>query len=533
MVAMLFRDKSNAEVRAALLRAKRDGRAAFEIDCRRALEYLAGDMINDVRRELATTYRENNIGATAGQEMRPVAIPLTERFIAEQATAYNRHVERKLVEPDGEESDFAREMTDVLNRHLDKSSYDETMHEHSRRICLLKSNGLWQEAKHGTLRPTLYAPCDIYPMAKASPVGASRADQRDYEGFVVETTWSAEDVSAAERRTFILITADEAVYYRGTEPHQHGETISSFENTYEFNQYDDELGRVVKKPGQMFTVWHKSIPVEALIPDAPSPIADMNREVNLALSALLDVVRFQGFSAIAITSGNKQRFTGRRAWGPRHPLLLNLEERIEMLSSATNYTQQVEILKFMVSAMAVAERLSPNDVSLDGSGAAASSGFAKLVDSLPKLDARHELLTRLTAMEENFAGPRNIAILVQLGEMPEAALNLKTQVRFEGVRFPEAQDERAKRYETDLKHNLTTRAAILAEQKNISIEDAREEIEENRAENGTSGAGEQPQGQQRGPMPTGILGGIIGQRRLQQPQQQQRNEEQDDDAESR
>ncbi len=445
-------------------------------DCRTAIQYATGNQIEDVRRELARRFPRSNVGARQGQEILPVFAPVAQRFVDEQANAYNRNVTHEAVDEDGNVDEAS---TQVLQRHLGETSYCETMHAADRVTVNVLASGVFYQQKRGRLAPVIMYPCDIYPVLADDP-GASKADQDDHEGFCVEVGKSKEG-----KKRYMLSAKGEIAFYEGSSPDRPEGVLSYDTVPYEWEQPEEKDGKWVPtmQAGQMLTIWHKRLPTDCLIPDQPSPIMACNRELNVQLSVLFDTLRFQSYAQPVLGLMNPHDPKALRAAGVRHPWIMQVGETADMLQAASTFTEQVEVLRTFVALLGMAERLSPNDLSLDGRGASLTSGFAKLVDSLPKLEARNERLVRLTAMEERYAGPRILAILRYLGLLPAGSEKLRVRVRFEGIRYPETEDERAKRYETDTKYDLTTPVAILAERERVSLEEARKRLKENAAEN--------------------------------------------------
>jgi NACalpha-BTF3-like transcription factor len=138
----------------------------------------------------------------------------------------------------------------------------------------------------------------------------------------------------------------------------------------------------------------------------------------------------------------------------------------------------VDVISKYVRLIAVCKRLSPNDFASDG--IAPASGFAKLIDSLPKIEARKERIARLKAIEEHSAWPVNCAILVWAGVLPESAKTMKLRVQFSEIEMPKSESERSQANTTDVQLGITSPIQLIMERYGLSEEAATEAYEKNK-----------------------------------------------------
>ena len=494
------------------------GRARMREQFERAVCYLKGEQRADVERLLAERFPSSQEGDT-GQRIAPVVMPIVDRYVAEAATIYNRTVKRSLVTDDGTP---VEDMTKTYNQALERARYDEVMHANDRITVLLKTSCPLFEAKRGDLRVTIKYPHDVYPVVGEDPEFIDAADPDDYVGFVVELFWAQEDVSQAQQRTFVFLGRDEYIFYTGEAPDQVGEVLSRWPNPYRWPQtielVDRATGTRTLKTnqvvgGRMLTFWHTALPVGELLVDTDCDIVEANRELNIAWSMLFDTLRFQSYG-IPVLKTNKSDHKARMKWGARFPAVIGLEESLEMATAAVNYSDQVALLKAFSQQLAVSRRCSPNDFSLEGQ--AAISGFAKMVDSLPKIEARDDRIRRLLYLEQFVAWPRQAAVLVHLGVLPASVFKLRLSVEFDKISFPETQDERSKRIETDMKYNLTNPVDVLMRMHGLREDEAKEKLLRNVQLNEEFGAKPQPaalSGFGGMPSSTSPFGSTIRQRR--------------------
>ncbi len=517
----LFQPRAETEIKNLLLDAKKQARQRLKAESELAIDFLENRQIEHVRSELMRRYPRTQ-GGGSGQGIQPVCVPLTERYIAEAADAYNRTVKRKVANEDGSTDEA---MTEVVNADLEACGYNERLHRVDQLDNLTGGCGVWYQAKRGKLRPVVTYAHQIHEVAPVDGAFMDPADPDDYAGYVVEMHHAANDSWQPSRGSFAFITPAQVAYYTTAmgDPFSAVESMQTYESPYRWPQVvdtDDQRGMDKELPLQMLTLWHKQLPVGGVIIDTDADIAQANLELNVQLSLLLDTIRVQGWAMPVLTLTNPEQAPQNMSWGARFPLALASGETASMLTSSAPYDEIVRALNAFVKFLAMAHRQSPNDFSLEHVGAA--SGFAKLVDSLPKLEARRERLARLKYLEEHVAWPRIAAVLKYLGREGFAGDISKKRlvVEFEGIEFPQSVDERTKEEEHDIKHGLTTPAKILAKRKGITVDQAEQEIAENREKNREMLA-EQQAAQGQGPgmpmrQPGSGLGRLIG-RRDRQP----------------
>src|SRR5512146_304163 len=101
-MAGLFEPQSEAIFREHVKRIKLGERQRLREECKLGVDYLAGRQVPDIENELQSRFPATQAGGT-GQEIEPLTINITKRFVVEQATLYNQGVTRKLVDQDGKE----------------------------------------------------------------------------------------------------------------------------------------------------------------------------------------------------------------------------------------------------------------------------------------------------------------------------------------------------------------------------------------------------------------------------------------------
>ena len=510
---MLFQPLGEQELLRALRQSKLADRQVFDDEVSRAIDYLEGRQKQDIEQELLERYRQSQSG-DRGQRIYAVTLPLTERYVAEAASIYDRPVTRELVNDAG---DVQEEPTKILKDHLERIGFDEHMHQNERLTVLIGVNAVWAQAKRGSLRLAVAAVDDIYPVAHPDAVmpdgvAADPKDQNDYAGFIVRIVHAIDDANAVRESQYALVTAAETMFYRGTGPYEpRTETIQRAANPFTWPQ-PNERGKFVEMPLQMMTFWHRALPTRSLLKSADVAIVEANRELNIQWSMLFDTIRMQGWSTLVLGLVNPKDAPASMTHGARFPIPLSAGETASALTYATPYAQIVETLKTYVKMLAISLRQSPSDFAIDQ--AAAVSGFAKLVDSLPKIEARQDRMRRTKHMEEQYMWPRIGAVLTFLKVLPPTVRLLRMRVRFSDYEVPRSPQEIQSELDTNIKYGLDSPVNVLMRKHGISREEATGMVAQNRAE---SKGGHQDQQVQLG-NGTGngtartLMGALIGRR---------------------
>ena len=475
-------ERSLDQIRRDVRRLKAKDRETMREEYRFAIDYLKNRQVRDVISRLIERFPESQSG-TFGQEIKPITIPLTERFVAEEATLYNKGVRRYFVDPTtGKESEATKAQTTKLNRMLDAAHCDETMHQNDRIVCLLKTNCVWPQLHRGKLRLVMAYPHLVYPVAPAveDAVEFDPADPDDYLGFVVETQFDKEDVSSAQGSAYTYLTPGQSVTYQGDGPEKMTKIIEQSPVPFVW-EHRDENGNDVDSPGRMLTFWHKSLSADELLEYADCEIARANRELNVLWSILFDTVRFQSYATPVKKVINKNDPGARQVHGARFPVTLQLEEEFKYESAGSPYADTVKVLDHYAKLIAAAKRQNPEEWNVDGSGSgkSAASGFSKLVSSLPKIEARQERAKRCAYLEEHELAPRIVAIGIATGDLDAVAAKMQMRVDYPDIEIQRTSQERQIDYTVDLALGLTTPAKIMSDEDGIDIEEAEAAIEAN------------------------------------------------------
>jgi len=447
--------------------AKKQENEALVADLDVAAQYADGDMLADVETALEELHRAAQEG-TAPEGIQATIIPLVERFLDETANAYAAGgVVRKLVGEDGVENE---EESQKLTDHLSRIGFDQTRNTQERYAILLKSSGVVYQAnaENDALDPVVFLPQDINPILPKDPEFSERVfnptDTAAYQGFVLKMRIGADADSVGRKRDrFVFMNAEEVVHFVGRDS----------------VHVDSEVARTDNPYGVLtLSIWHTKKPVRKLIPMVVPSIFIANRALNVAWSLMLDVVRFQGGATMIKSIDNPEEAGARVAVGVRTPMVVGSQENAGYFNAGNDYTGIAAFLQTFARFIAMANRLSPNEFSLDATQAA--SGFAKQIDNLPKTEGRVERIEWFSIMEERdfeIYGP----ILRQIGVLGEASKGLRLRVEFPDPVIVRSVDEEIKEAEFRIKTGLDSVLRMLMREHGISEEEAEEMLEKNKA----------------------------------------------------
>ena len=477
----LFQPYSGEEIRHALRISKHNAKAQRDSDFDLGIDYLENRQRDDIISELHTRY-PNAQGGRNGAEIQPVTLPLAELVISEMATAYNRPVMREVVNEAGEVDEG---LTKSLNDELSRICYNEKSHRLDQVRLMLGTASRWWHAKRGQLRPQLVLPQDIFPVSSDDP-WADPTDPEDYAGYVVRVLNDVDDASSAKGKQWAFISRAQTTFYQSGNPYEFsgGET---FDNPFIWEQTidtEDHRGAQITGPLMVLTFAHQRIPIGRLISDVDVDLAYSNRELNIAWSMILHLVRTQGWGQLVLELMQGGTPTSQINVGPGFAIPLRPGETASYINTGVDFNGLRDVLSVYQRTLAIMKRLPASSVAVDV--ASAQSGFAKLVESLPKLEARAENIARLKAFEEQQEWPRIASIMRYLrkpGWVRNDLEKFKLRVKFSDIKFPQTPAERALELETKIKFHLTTAAQELMAETGEAREAAKLTVELNMAQN--------------------------------------------------
>lgn len=464
------------QMRAALAENRWQGRQTSRDDFELAIDFLEGRQRAHVEQALSDRFPRRQ---ATEQPIRPITIPLTRRYVTEAADAYNREVHREVVDDDGAVDE---KTTEELNAALAEISYDQHMHRVEQMIVLMRSACNWYQVKRGKLRPRVVLPHDVYPILSNTDNIADPSDIEDYLAQVVELTGSGADARSPDKRYFAWVSPAETAFYSGSDPFEIRSQVATYENPFLWPQIPEAAINDPSPAAKMLPLspivwWNDVEPIGGLVNENDADLARLNLEINVQLSILFDTIGRQGWSQLVMQTVNPESPPSVVQMGVTSAISIGREEAVEYLTGAAPYDAIVAALRFIVQLEALAHRQSPHDFSIDGP--VATSGFAKMVDSLPKLEARGERTTQLTRIEATQAWPRLATQLSYLGKLSRsvdqlAKLHLRT--RFGEVKFPETATEQSTRETHELDKGLVSRAVLIARREGISEREAEERL---------------------------------------------------------
>jgi hypothetical protein len=441
-----------------------------------AVDCLENNQLRHVKSELKRRYPERQ-RLPAGEEIQPLSLPLTERYVAEAATAYSNPVMRTLVDDEGKvDEEATKQLTDML----EAVGWNELMHSLERHTVLLDTSVLLTGAKRGELTGQVITPQQIYPILPADSTESNPADQRDYMGHVVSLGKTGQGNN--DPTDWVFFTPAANYYYRSLEWSEVGEYKLDLNEAWTWAQpapTDDYRGNVKDLPLQMITYWHRYLPAGKLIPPTDSPIGGMNIELAVQWAVMLDTLRKQGWSQLVLSLVDSAKAPTTMALGSAFAICIGEDENADSLTHTNDYNGMVAVLKVLSKLFAILLRQSPNDFSIDQKGP--ESGFAKVVDSLPKIEFRAERIRRLTRIEERLLWPRLGAIGVYLKLLDKRVRGLKMRVHYSDIEYPQTIEERILEQDNQIKRGMTTVAKIMAKRDGIPVEEAQKIIDTNLA----------------------------------------------------
>jgi hypothetical protein len=481
---MPFDTKSDDEIRDLLIEAEKADSNTSRADYELAVNYFEGRQFRDVEQQLQQRYKNAQSSSAKGEIISPITIPITQRYVSEAASLYNRPVKRTLVNKDGVENE---EATKAMNDHLDEVGYNQALHQIDQITVLTQTSGRWDQIRRNQVRPRAVTPNVIWPVPNPDIPYPDKTDADDYFGFVVQLGQKTNERGCKD---FILITHREHIYYKGSSwarPDDQSKFVR-YNNPFTWPQFAEDFkdglptgtGSVQDLPLQMLTFWHTRKPLDEILIQTDADIAILNREINITWSVIMDIIRTQSHGQMVFKLDNKGDIPPRIPFGSRFGIALNTEEDVTFETVSHNYSDIVAALQSVVGLYAIAKRLSPNDFAIIEASAPAS-GFAKMIDSLPKLEARSERITEQKRKEEQESWPRLGAQLEALGIIKGGARDLKLRVEFSELTFPRTVDEDTKEAEFEFKHGLDSPVEKLARESDISVEEAQDIIDKNKA----------------------------------------------------
>ena len=429
-------------------------------------DFLENRQIERTATELKKRYPQRQ-ALSKGEQIQPFILPIADRYVAEAANAYNQPVTRELIDEDGE---VDKETTEALKGLTE--GLDEKLHQIERYTVAQDAQPGFVQPRRGKLDVQPAPLHQVYPVLPHDASKVNRADQNDYLGHVVEV-----DRIEGEKRKWVFATPAAHYLYESDQWHK-ADNVEIIKNEMEWPQQDEgDKENVESHPLQTLVWWHRYIPMNKLLPVSDVPVAALNLEINVQLSCLLDTIRKQGFSQVYANVMDKANPPASVAFGTGFMLALDVGEEIGALTLPNDYGGMIQFYEFLVQLFAILLRQSPNDFAIGGTSPA--SGFAKMVDSLPKIEARTDRIRRLTTIEEEILWPRIGAVGRYLDKLPSGVEKLRMRARFADVDFPMQIDETIKEDEHRIKHGWTTDAKLYAERNGVSLEEAEKLVEEN------------------------------------------------------
>lgn len=449
---------SKAQIEAAVERAPQT-RPSAHGRYGKALDYLEGDIRRHVESALSERSRE---AQATDQPIEPFAIGMTQKFVEESATSYSGSVTREVINADGSVND------EVSEAYANACDHSEFMRMLEQVVLLVKSCGVYYQIKRGKLTPRFAFPHKVTPILSDN-LDADATQLADHDGVVM-------DLGA---KKYLWVGHAEIA-------RMHGDSIKSakvvgdpYPIEWTWPQPTD-AGVMQSAPLMPFAIAKYRETLTTLFSSADPDVADANSEINAQWSSLLDTSRYQSYSVPVIQQALSEITRPLRRLGVRWPLPLKLGETFSFANASVAFDQLTSMITTVTQTLSVMRNQNPNDYALVRSSA--SSGFAKLLDSLPKLTERERNNARWSRFESSQLWPIHCSMLVHMGELPEAAKEMSLRVTFGEYKIPKSDQEEQARLEFEFKHGLNSPARYLAEKRGITIDEAKALIAENGAQ---------------------------------------------------
>jgi len=359
----LFEPFSEQVVRDGLKRAREQARHNLNANYNMAIDFLDDRAIPHVKRELQRRYPSHQ-ALHFPERIKPVHIPLTERYINEQASAYNRPLQRKLLDAESLVED--KDATEALARMPGMLSVDQKLHRADQIATLLLSAATWVQVRRGRVKIRPVVPQMVWPVA-SDDAFADPADPYDYMGFALELGTS-EDVSEVKRARFAILGSASHGYYTGEDAYTPDRGITIVPNPMKWPQVVDvtkggiPTGRGEEKlePLQMLA-WMYHGDHDTLIPETDVSIATLNLEIDIGISAIMHDLRMHGGSQMILTLLDPDAPPGRLAMGSNFALALADGESASYIGSPVDFEGMVNAIVAIIRLYVLMRRQNPSD----------------------------------------------------------------------------------------------------------------------------------------------------------------------------
>jgi len=244
-----------------------------------------------------------------------------------------------------------------------------------------------------------------------------------------------------------------------------------------FNENGDILEEVQHNLGVLpFVFTHREEQLDSFFVEGASDLVSANEHINITMTEMQLGLRFQMFGQPVVTGLISDNSNVRA--GSDEILTLPEGSTYDIVSPEGNVEAVIENIKWQIELVALNNHLF---VTFAQSGGEVPSGISLMIKDLERHEDFMDDKELYRQYEKEFYKVEYALSQTNNLGLPEPS-NFK--VDFAEVEYPMTTQDKIMLNEYKLKHNLTTQAELLAEEnKDLSIEDARRIIQENKSIN--------------------------------------------------
>jgi len=246
-----------------------------------------------------------------------------------------------------------------------------------------------------------------------------------------------------------------------------------------FNENGDILEEVQHNLGVLpFVFTHREEQLDSFFVEGASDLVSANEHINITMTEMQLGLRFQMFGQPVVTGLISDNSNVRA--GSDEILTLPEGSNYNIVSPQGNVRDVIENIKWQIELVALNNHLF---VTFAQSGGEVPSGISLMIKDLERHEDFIDDKELYRQYEKDFYRVEYALSQVNSLGLPEVS---QFKVDFSEVEYPMTTQDKIMLNEYKLKHNLTTEAQLLAEEnKDLSVDDAKQIIEENKSVNQT------------------------------------------------
>lgn len=246
-----------------------------------------------------------------------------------------------------------------------------------------------------------------------------------------------------------------------------------------FNENGDILEEVQHNLGVLpFVFTHREEQLDSFFVEGASDLVSANEHINITMTEMQLGLRFQMFGQPVVTGLISDNSNVRA--GSDEILTLPEGSNYNIVSPQGNVRDVIENIKWQIELVALNNHLF---VTFAQSGGEVPSGISLMIKDLERHEDFIDDKELYRQYEKDFYKVEYALSQVNNLGLPEVS---QFKVDFSEVEYPMTTQDKIMLNEYKLKHNLTTEAQLLAEEnKDLSVDDATQIIEENKSVNQT------------------------------------------------